>query len=190
MIQITIPTPKGLLIPVVVPLGAVGFKIGDFMDSPNSTVEFIHSDNEPDRIMLDQSLISPVIIGTLMYKDGQHIFDFDPEPFIETVELAGKKRYRYYHEKYQQYAGIDDWNFTATALDSFVSLLQSYGIGLENPLGEKPDVDQRKYVKSEGTDGKEYKYSELARDLEAWRAAESRLLKPTEKLAFVLNPNK
>lgn len=73
------------------------------------------------------------ILGTAQLTNGQVVFDFDVEPFMEIYSPGGIKI-----KAYTDFMNIGLWK--KTPQESFISLLESKDIYFVNPLGEKPIV--------------------------------------------------
>ncbi len=97
------------------------------------------------------------IIGTVLNSSGSTVLDFDPEPFVEEVD------YKMEH---------DHWH-SLSPTDSFLSLLESHGMLLKNPMGEKPDGKYFRYGGQEEVERVQNKLLEIAQ----WQSFEDKVIK-------------
>lgn len=107
-----------------------------------------------------------VKVGTIT-NSSPLVWSFDPELYVERSESG--EHYKGYNPD-----GVNNkWCYTPQK--SFLSLLSREGHYSENPMGEKPNIEERRYAMSEGTDGKEYANLTFNHDLKRWQESQSRV---------------
>lgn len=136
--------------------------------------------------IIPNSAIPYKFLGCVSFKDGAYDIPFDPEPFVESVLRKVDGFENPIHVGYKDYSinanGIAVFRLSE---HSFISLLQSMGHYWPNPLGEEPEYSE--YVPAYLNDNfnKRNKIDDYEKDLEAWRAAQEKCLRPAQKLAVM-----
>lgn len=134
------------------------------------------------RQIIPNSGIPYKFLGCVSFKDGWYDIDFDPDPFVEGENMRDESYFGFSYV-YKNY--MDDSKFFRDTGDSFISLLQSMGHYWVNPLGEEcpPDPTEEELWNTPELDSQVYQGRGYDQDM--WRVAESKRLRPDQKLAVM-----
>lgn len=114
------------------------------------------------------------ILGTLHHDGDKWVSSFDVEPFVDEGPLT--ELWANYNG--DEYSKVPPGFQFETAIESFISLLNSYGFGyLNNPLGEEPDWSR--------LFDDEEEEREFDKAWDNWARAEEGVLQPNQQLVFI-----